>query len=198
MPFVVHHWLSIGREIWKFLEKKLHAALHYARIAGYALHRNAKGRIGRILRVPRVSREAASPSFHRLSRPKRKRSRKSAYTRELYTRCIHVCMRVSRHNKDVATRINVHICLRCKLVFSAIAFMISNEGTRCHPSSNDRGKFANIFRRAYTYPTGIPFYSFALRSHDQGVYIGRRVVAPSNQQHKHFVLFHSHRSVLRV
>lgn len=147
-PFVVHHWLSIGREIWKFLRKKLHAALHYARIAGCALHRNAKGRMGRILRVPRVSRKAASPSFHWLSRPKRKRCERAPHTRapsHTYARA-----RFAHDNKDVATRINVHVCLRCKLVFSAIAFMISNEGTRCHPSSNDRGKFANIFREERT------------------------------------------------
>lgn len=194
--FIVRHWLSIAREIWKFLGKKLHAALHYARIAGYALHRNAKERIGRILRVPWVSRKAASPSFHQLSRPKRKPShRKNAHTRELYIHT-YICTRVSRHNKDVVTRINAYVCLRCKLVFSAITFVISNESTRCHPSIEENSRTFSDERTPI--PRGIPLYSFALRSHDQGVYIERRVVAPSNQQHKHFVLFHSHRSVLRV
>lgn len=158
-PFIVHHWLSIGGEIWKFLGKKLHAALHYARIAGYALHRNAKERIGRILRVPRVSRKAASPSFHRLSRPKRKRSRKSAHTRELYIQA-HMHARVPRYNKGVTTRINAHVCLRYKLVFSAIAFMISNESTSCHPSSDDRGKFAEHFSKNIHLSHGHPTLLF--------------------------------------
>lgn len=55
-----------------------------------------------------------------------------------------------------------------------------------------------FFEERTPIPRASHFTLLLLRSHDQGVYIGRRVVARSNQQHKHFVLFHSHRSVLRV
>lgn len=190
----MHHWLSIGGKIWKFLGKKLHAALHYARIAGYALHRNARNeRMGRILREPRVFlREQFRLLFTGAVRNVNVHERAHA-RRHIHMKVHFAC------NKDAT--INVHdVRLRCKLTFFGITLMISNEVYLLNLVSAIGDTWKKFFQETYI-PISRTFHILLLCSTiawERGVYTGKRVVAPSNQRHKHFVLFHSHRSVPRV